>query len=136
MISASPQSLGIDALRFGPAWYRTNPAPGRFDWSSIDDEWTGCAEVRHRGHRGPLSLRHPGWDRWVSRPVAADPSRGLRARVRPNRYPWVRHFTPVNEIFVAANFSSMLGWWNECATGDESFGRAAPEPEHGPRARG
>ena len=46
------------------------------------------------------------------------------AREFAQRYPWVRHFTPVNEIFVAANFSSMLGWWNECATGDESFGRA------------
>jgi beta-glucosidase/6-phospho-beta-glucosidase/beta-galactosidase len=46
------------------------------------------------------------------------------AREFARRYPWVHHFTPVNEIFVAANFSSMEGWWNECATGTEAFGRA------------
>jgi beta-glucosidase/6-phospho-beta-glucosidase/beta-galactosidase len=46
------------------------------------------------------------------------------ARAFARRYPWVDHFTPVNEIFVAANFSAMQGWWNDCATGEESFARA------------
>jgi beta-glucosidase/6-phospho-beta-glucosidase/beta-galactosidase len=40
------------------------------------------------------------------------------------RYPWVRYFTPVNEIFVGASFSALRGWWNECLASDASFVRA------------
>jgi hypothetical protein len=46
------------------------------------------------------------------------------ARAFARRYPWIRHFTPVNEIFVAANFSALKGWWNECETSDRAFVRA------------
>jgi beta-glucosidase/6-phospho-beta-glucosidase/beta-galactosidase len=117
------QSLGVDALRFGPAWYRTNPAPGRFDWSSIDDQMDW---LRRSGIAVIADLCHFGTPGWID--GFRDPSLPIHlaayAREFAHRYPWVRHFTPVNEIFVAANFSSMLGWWNECATGDESFGRA------------
>jgi beta-glucosidase/6-phospho-beta-glucosidase/beta-galactosidase len=35
----------------------------------------------------------------------------------------VRHWTPVNEMFVCANFSAMLGWWNERGRGHGSFVR-------------
>src|SRR5437763_1574373 len=37
------------------------------------------------------------------------------------RYPWVRYWTPVNEIFVAALFSAWLGNWNECLRGHQPF---------------
>lgn len=26
------------------------------------------------------------------------------------RFPWVRLYTPVNEIFIAATFSAQIGW--------------------------
>jgi beta-glucosidase/6-phospho-beta-glucosidase/beta-galactosidase len=37
------------------------------------------------------------------------------------RFPWVRFYTPVNEIFVAATFSAQFGWWNERLTTDRAF---------------
>src|SRR5207249_3598728 len=43
------------------------------------------------------------------------------AQAFARRYPWVRLFTPVNEIFVAAMFSAGLGWWNERLKGDRSL---------------
>jgi beta-glucosidase/6-phospho-beta-glucosidase/beta-galactosidase len=43
------------------------------------------------------------------------------ARAFARRYPWVRYFTPVNEIFICASFSAMLGWWNECETTEAAF---------------
>ena len=46
------------------------------------------------------------------------------ARAFARRYPWIRHFTPVNEIFIAANFSALKGWWNECEKSDAAFVRA------------
>ncbi len=53
----------------------------------------------------------------------AEPSRRDR-RAFARRYPWVRHYTPVNEIFICASFSALRGWWNECQTSDAAFVRA------------
>jgi len=117
------RSLGVGALRYGPAWYRTNPAPGRYDWSSVDDQ---MAWLRESGLTVIADLCHFGVPTWIG--GFQDPALPIHlasyAREFARRYPWVRHFTPVNEIFVAANFSAMLGWWNECTTGTESFARA------------
>ena len=37
------------------------------------------------------------------------------------RYPWVRYYTPVNEIYVTALFSANFGWWNERLVSDTAF---------------
>ena len=37
------------------------------------------------------------------------------------RYPWIQLYTPVNEMYICAKFSAMLGLWNECLKGDRSF---------------
>ena len=117
------RALGINALRYGPAWYRTNPAPGKFDWSSADDqmEW-----LRTSGLVVIADLCHFGVPDWIDgfRDPALRVHLAEYAREFARRYPWVNHFTPINEMFVAANFSSMLGWWNECATGLTSFAQA------------
>ncbi|BDI34092.1 hypothetical protein CCAX7_61430 [Capsulimonas corticalis] len=46
------------------------------------------------------------------------------ARAFTKRYPWVRYYTPVNEIFAAAEFSGQFGWWNERGQSDRSFVQA------------
>ena len=114
------KSLGVDALRYGPAWYRTNPAPGRYDWSSVDDQ---MAWLREAGLLVIADLCHFGVPDWIDgfRDPALPIHLAAYAREFARRYPWVRYFTPVNEMFVAANFSSMLGWWNERATGVDSL---------------
>jgi beta-glucosidase/6-phospho-beta-glucosidase/beta-galactosidase len=43
------------------------------------------------------------------------------ARDFARRFPWVRLYTPVNEIFIAAKFSAQYGWWNERLTSDKAF---------------
>ncbi|MDO8322531.1 MAG: glycoside hydrolase family 1 protein, partial [Phenylobacterium sp.] len=37
------------------------------------------------------------------------------------RFPWVQLYTPVNEMFICAQFSGMFGWWNEQGTSDRTF---------------
>jgi beta-glucosidase/6-phospho-beta-glucosidase/beta-galactosidase len=110
-------------MRYGPAWYRTNPAPGRYDWSSVDDQ---LAWLRASRLTVIADLCHFGAPDWID--GFQDPALPIHlaayAREFAKRYPWVRHYTPVNEIFVAANFSAMLGWWNERATGTATFARA------------
>ena len=37
------------------------------------------------------------------------------------RYPWIRHYTPVNEIYVTARLSAKEGLWNEQSRTDRGF---------------
>ena len=39
----------------------------------------------------------------------------------PSGYPWVRFFTPVNEIYVSAKMSAKNGLWNEQLKSDRAF---------------
>lgn len=117
------RELGINALRYGPPYYRTHTGPGRFDWSSADEP---MHRLRALGIEVIADLCHFGVPDWLSGfqdpafPVLFAEYAGAFAR----RYPWVRHFTPVNEIFVCASFSALRGWWNECLASDEAFVRA------------
>ncbi|HEU4697644.1 MAG TPA: family 1 glycosylhydrolase [Gemmatimonadales bacterium] len=119
---AGLQALGVTALRYGPAYYRTNPAPGRYDWSSCDAqmEW-----LRTSGITVIADLCHFGVPDWLSGfdDPAFPAEHAAYARAFARRYPWVRHYTPVNEISVAAKFSAMFGWWNEARTGEAALAR-------------
>ena len=116
------REFGIPALRWGPAYYRTHPAPDRYDWSGVDDQ---MAWLREADITVIADLCHFGVPSWLDGfqdpafPIHFADYAGAFAR----RYRWVRHFTPINEMFVAANFSAMLGWWNESRTGELSFAR-------------
>jgi beta-glucosidase/6-phospho-beta-glucosidase/beta-galactosidase len=117
------RELGLDALRYGPAYYLTHVAPDRFDWSSCDEP---MEYLRTSGIEVIADLCHFGVPRWLG--GFQDPAFPVLfaqyARAFARRYPWVRYFTPVNEIFICASFSAMLGWWNECETSETSFVRA------------
>ena len=114
---------GLNALRYGPAYYRTHVAPDRYDWSSAD---APMQRLRELGITVIADLCHFGVPSWLG--GFQDPAFPVLfaeyARAFARRYPWVRHFTPVNEIYVCAKFSALHGWWNECETSDAAFVRA------------
>ncbi|MEJ7667002.1 MAG: family 1 glycosylhydrolase [Hymenobacter sp.] len=37
------------------------------------------------------------------------------------RFPWVQLYTPVNEMYICAEFSALYGWWNEQLASDQAF---------------
>jgi len=43
------------------------------------------------------------------------------ARAFAVRYPWIKHFTPVNEMYVTARMSALDGCWNEQLHSERSF---------------
>jgi beta-glucosidase/6-phospho-beta-glucosidase/beta-galactosidase len=116
------RELGIGTLRYGPAPYRTHPAPGSFDWSTADEP---MAWLQNAGITVVADLCHFGVPDWLAGfddarfPDQLAEYAGAFAR----RYPWVRHFTVVNEPYIAALFSAFFGWWNESRTGETAFGR-------------
>jgi beta-glucosidase/6-phospho-beta-glucosidase/beta-galactosidase len=104
--------LGIRFLRYGPPWYRMHLGPGRYDWSWMD---LVCPEMQRLGIVPAMDLCHFGVPDWIGDFQNPEMPGHFRdyARAFAERYPWVRYYTPVNEMYVAAEFSAMHGWWNE-----------------------
>jgi beta-glucosidase len=114
------RELRIEALRYGPAYYRTHAAPDRFDWSSADDP---MQLLREMGIEVIADLCHFGVPDWLG--GFQDPAFPVLfadyARAFARRYPWVKYYTPVNEIFICASFSALRGYWNECLKSEAAF---------------
>jgi len=114
------RELGLRYLRYGPPVYRVFLGPGLYDWSFLDPVMN---EMRRLGIVPIVDLCHFGLPDWLGNfqnddwPVAfAD-----YARAFAERYPWVRYYTPVNEIYITAQFSAAFGWWNERMMSDAAF---------------
>jgi beta-glucosidase/6-phospho-beta-glucosidase/beta-galactosidase len=114
------KELGIEYLRYGPPYYQTHLGQGKYDWSFADDTFHALQEL---GIEPIADLCHFGVPDWIGSFQNPDwpPLFAEYARAFAQRYPWVRRFTPVNEIFVAALFSGQYGWWNERLTSDRGF---------------
>src|SRR3954451_15692340 len=114
------KDLGITFLRYGPPYYRTHEGPMRYDWSFADKTFGRLHDMQIH----PITdLCHFGVPDWIENfqnpdwPMLFSEYAAGFAR----RFPWVRLYTPVNEIFVCAEFSALNGWWNERLRSDQAF---------------
>jgi len=114
------ESLGIHFLRYGPAYYRVHTGPGRYDWEFVDQTF---ADLRRRAITPIVDLCHFGMPDWLGNFQNPDFPRYFAeyARAFAQRYKWVELFTPINEIFITAEFSALNGWWNERLRTDRAF---------------
>jgi beta-glucosidase/6-phospho-beta-glucosidase/beta-galactosidase len=112
--------LGIDTLRYGPPYYTVHQGPGKYDWSFADETLHALRDLKVTII---ADLCHFGVPDWVGTFQNPDwPSLFVEyAEEFARRYPWIRFYTPVNEIFIAATFSAQFGWWNEQLKSDRSF---------------
>src|SRR5206468_369608 len=103
-----------------PPIYRIFRGPNDYDWSFTD---MVMAEMRKLGIVPIIDLLHFGLPDWLVDFQNPDwPSYFAEyARAFAERYPWVRYYTPVNEIYITAQFSAAFGWWNERATNHTAF---------------
>jgi beta-glucosidase len=114
------KELGLDYLRYGPPYYLTHQAPGVYDWEFSD---LALAELRRLGITPIIDLCHFGVPDWVGDFQNPDwPDLFAEyAEAFARRYPYVRFYTPVNEIFITATFSAQIGWWNERLASDRAY---------------
>jgi beta-glucosidase/6-phospho-beta-glucosidase/beta-galactosidase len=114
------KELGLEYLRYGPPYYREHLGPGRYDWDFADETF---AELRRLRIYPIADLCHFGVPDWAGSFQNPDwpPRFAEYAGAFARRFPWVRFYTPVNEIFVTATFSGQHGWWNERLKSDRAF---------------
>ena len=111
---------GIEYLRYGAPYYKTHLAPDKYDWAFADETF---GELQKLGITPIADLCHFCVPEWIGDFQNADfPALfAAYAEAFARRFPHVRFYTPVNEIYIAATFSAQLGWWNERLQSDAAF---------------
>ena len=112
--------LGIRFLRYGPPIHTTWLGPGKYNWAFADETFQ---DLRRRDIAPIVDLCHFGVPDWVGNFQNPD-FPGLfaqYAKAFAKRFPWVQLYTPVNEMFICAEFSALFGWWNEQLATDQGF---------------
>jgi dTDP-4-dehydrorhamnose reductase len=104
-------SLGIQAIRYPVLWERIAPSGiEHADWSWADQRLTYLDEI---GIRPIVGLVHHGSGPHHTSLLDSDfaPQLAQFAEAVATRYPWVDHYTPVNEPLTTARFSGLYGHW-------------------------
>jgi len=114
-------SLGISAIRYPILWERTAPdGLANADWSWADArlhalKGAGIAPIAGLVHHGSgprhTSLTDPGFATGLAEYAGAV----------AGRYPWITHYTPVNEPLTTARFSGLYGLWYPHGRDDRTF---------------
>ena len=114
------RELGLKVLRYGLPIHRIYLGPGKYDWEFAD---LVMAELQRLELTPILDLLHFGVPDWLG--DFQNPELPVHfadyCDAVAERYPWVRYFTPVNEIYVTARMSAKDGVWNEQLSDDRAF---------------
>jgi beta-glucosidase/6-phospho-beta-glucosidase/beta-galactosidase len=118
------REAGITHIRYGPPVHLVFTGPGHYQWDYCDGP---MEELRDLGPHPIVDLCHFGLPSWLGNFQNPDIGKALAeyAAAFADRYPWVRFYTPVNEMYVCARMSAFDGLWNEELRGEASYARAA-----------
>ena len=112
--------MGIEFLRYGPPYFKTHIAPGKYDWSFTDLTFN---RMKQLGITPLVDLCHFGVPNWLGNFQNPDfPYHFVDyATAIATRFLDLQFYTPVNEIFIAAMFSAQYGWWKERLSSDRAL---------------
>ncbi|HEY9885126.1 MAG TPA: family 1 glycosylhydrolase, partial [Thermosynechococcaceae cyanobacterium] len=114
-------ALGITTIRYPILWERIAPnGLAEADWSWADERLTHLKTI---GLRPIVGLVHHGsGPRHTSLIDPAFPEKLAEyAGAVAQRYPWISHYTPVNEPLTTARFSGLYGHWYPHGHDDATF---------------
>jgi beta-glucosidase/6-phospho-beta-glucosidase/beta-galactosidase len=114
------KEIGIDFLRYGPPYYKTHIAPGKYDWDFTDITFEKLRELNICPIVDLCHFGVPDWMGNFQNPEFPELFAEY-AKAFAQRFPYIQYYTPVNEIFIAATFSAQYGWWNERLSSDKNF---------------
>lgn len=117
-------SLGIRAIRYPVLWEHTAPdGLDAADWRWPDER---LAALRALAVTPIVGLVHHGSGPRHTSLIDPGFAEGLAAYAGAvaRRYPWVEHYTPVNEPLTTARFSGLYGLWYPHGHDEPTFIRA------------
>jgi len=114
------RELGIRYLRYGPPLHLIYQGESRYDWAWLDEV---MAEMRRLEIEPITDLCHFGVPDWLEnfQNPRLPETLAAYAGAFAERYPWVRFYTPVNEMYVSARLSALEGLWNEQLKSEAAF---------------
>jgi beta-glucosidase/6-phospho-beta-glucosidase/beta-galactosidase len=114
------RGIGAGYVRYGLPYYRMHLGPGRYDWAFADQVLPAFWDL---GLIPIVDLCHFGVPDWIGGFANRDwPGYFAEyAAAFAERYPWIKFYTPVNEMLVCARFSGLYGLWNEQKASDADF---------------
>lgn len=112
--------VGANVVRYGPPYYRMHVGPHDYDWTFTDEV---LPVMRQMGLTPMIDLCRFGVPDWAGNFQNPDwPALfAAYAGAFAARYPWIKLYTPVNEILVCARFSAKEGIWNEQLRSDKAM---------------
>ena len=124
--------LGLRYLRYGPPLHLIHRGPGQYDWAFLDEV---AAEMQRLGIVPIMDLCHFGLPDWLQNFQNPEVPQALAdyARTFAQRYPWVRLYTPVNEMYVCAKLSALEGVVERAMPGRARLRHRGPPSRQGQR---
>jgi beta-glucosidase/6-phospho-beta-glucosidase/beta-galactosidase len=113
---------GLDLLRYSAPWHSIERVPGVYDWSWMDRAMNRMRDLGIAPILDPL--HHTSFPAWLHGGFANRNFAALYLKfctALAERYPWVRHYTVVNEPFVTTWFCGHEGIWYPFYRGAENF---------------
>jgi beta-glucosidase/6-phospho-beta-glucosidase/beta-galactosidase len=114
------RELGLKYLRYGLPLHLTFIGENKFDWSFADEVMPAMQQL---GITPIMDLCHFGVPDWLEnfQNTAFPEALANYAKIFAGRYPWVKFYTPVNEMYVTARMSALDGVWNEQLKTNKGF---------------
>jgi beta-glucosidase/6-phospho-beta-glucosidase/beta-galactosidase len=113
---------GMRQMRYSAPWHSIEKVPGRYDWSWMDRAMRCMRDLGIEPILDPL--HHTSFPDWLeggfANPNFADLYLSFVTALA-ERYPWVRHYTVINEPFVTTWFCGHEGCWYPFHRGPENF---------------
>ena len=114
------KELGLKYLRYGFPIHLIYHGRNKFDWTFPD---AVCSAMKEMGIVPLIDLVHFGVPDWLENfqnPELPECLAEYAAKFA-ERYPWIRFYTPVNEMYVTTRMSALEGVWNEQLRSERSF---------------
>jgi beta-glucosidase len=116
------QACGLDLMRYSAPWHSIEREKGVYDWRWLDK----ALNCMRRFGIAPIidPLHHTSFPEWLEGGFANPDFSRLYLKfctALAERYPWIRHWTVVNEPFVTTWFCGHEGKWYPYRKGAENF---------------
>jgi beta-glucosidase/6-phospho-beta-glucosidase/beta-galactosidase len=114
------REMGLKFLRYGPPIHLVYQGEDKYDWDFLDKVFAAMRELEIEPIVDLCHFGVPDWLENFQNPVLPE-ALARYAKAFAERFPWVRFYTPVNEMYVTSRMSALDGHWNEQLSSDRAY---------------